>query len=236
MLSISPHTHDAVLPTLLSANALRLMPFERDVATSSSVKCISHIQLAGPGDSCLIHRCNLHHHHATVKSPEAALFGLIPSWACDARSATQNCVVHVTAIANKPAYRSALQQAQFCWLSVSYFLGTVWKNGREHTVRIQHIDDSPLHLAGIWSEWILDNGTPVLSFCLLTRNMDMQLQTLGIRLGQGMPQCYAAFDPGDLVGWLRLPVEQVLHILGEIKLPPLRITPHQTTDRSRHVT
>lgn len=236
MLSLSPHTHDAALPTVLSATALRLMPFERDVATSSELKSISHIHLAGPGDTCLIHRCDLNRTHETVAPSEAALFGLIPSWACDARSASQNCVVHVGAIANKPAYRSALQHAQFCWLSVAYFLGSVWKNGREHPVRIQRVDDTPLHLAGIWSEWVLDNGTPVLSFCLLTRDMDTQLQTLGVRLGQGLSQCYAAFNPCDLVDWLHQPVEQVLHTLGGIQLPPLRITPHQITDRPRYVT
>lgn len=236
MHSLKSNSIDAALPTAASATALRLMPFECVVPRTSEVKSISNFHLTGPGDTFLIHRLEVNHNQQKVAPSEAALFGLIPSWACDPRSATQNCVVHVSSISNKPAFRSALQQAQFCWLSVTYFLGSVWKNGRQHPVRIQRADSKPLHLAGIWSEWVFDNGTPVLSFCLLTRNMDTQLHAQGVRLGQGLPHCYAAFNPFDFVEGLHQPVEQLLLKLGEIKLPALHVTPHLITDQSRYVT
>ena len=217
------------------ATTLRFMPVERQVTNTTQVRCFSRHDLVGPGNHCLIHRGDDPENHRISQS-ELALFGFIPSWACDARSATQNCIVHVSSIANKPAFRSALHQVQFCWLAVEYFLGNIWKNGREHLVRIERADNNPLHLAGIWSEWMLDNGTRVLSFGLLTRDTDEQLQAHGFRLGQGSPQCYAVLTSSEKIDWTRLPFEETLRALAQTDLPQLRVIPHAVTDRPLYVT
>lgn len=214
----------------VSAATLRFMPSERHAPNSHQVHYLSRSRLVGPGGQCLIHRCVAEKAHHPGTQAETALFGFIPSWACDARSATQNCAAHISTIANKPAFRSALHQAQFCWLSVEYFLGSVWKNGREHVVRIERADNAPLYLAGIWSEWLIDNNTSLLSFGLLTRDPDSQLRAEGFRLGQGTPQCYAVSAPSDMINWSRLPFEEALHSLAQTDLPQFSITPHAVTN------
>ena len=234
MHALSYPSRESMIGSCLATTAWRFMPSERDPSNTSEVSTLQRNQLVGPGDHCVIHRRKLLDYTNVSHTAELALFGLIPSWACDARSAAQNCVAHIATIANKPAYRSALTNAQFCWLSADYFLGSVWKDGREQSVRIEHLDQAPLYLAGIWSEWTLESGTPVLSFCLLTRDTETQLKAQGVRLGQGLPQSYIILDPSHLKDWLCHSSDQSNTFFDTAHAPELRISPYPTHDRPSH--
>lgn len=215
---------------------LRLLPVERGLFSPQDMPTTSHNPLIGPGDRCSIYRKNLHCDEDRQNNAELAMFGLIPSWACDTRSAMQNCVVHVADVANKPSYRTALFNAQFCWISVCYFLGSVWKDGREQPVRIERADHQPLLLVGIWSEWVLNNATTLLSFCLLTRDSDSQLKAYGVRIGQGKSQCFAFLSSSGLLNCLDQPYQQAIDTLANTNLPALRVTPHIPAHRPSNVT
>lgn len=218
-------------------SAWRFMPSERDVLKKPNTPTVQRNEMVGPGDHCVIHRRKLIDYRNVSHTTELALYGLIPSWACDAHSATQNCVTHIATVANKPAYRSALNKAQFCWISVDYFLGSVWKDGREQPVRIEQLDQTPLYLAGIWSEWTLDSGAPILSFCLLTRDTETQLKAQGVRLGQGMSQSYVILSHSShRKDWLCNSFEQNSVILETIHTPELLISPYTSIERPRHAT
>jgi len=216
---------------------LRPPPLERGLFSPHDGISTSPPPLIGPGDRCKIYRNKFHHNNEDFhNNAELALFGLIPSWACDARSATQNCVVHVADVVNKPAYRTALFNAQFCWISVYYFLGSVWKEGREHPVRIERADQQPLLLAGIWSEWVLNSATTLLSFCLLTRDNDSQLKAYGVRICQGKSQCFAFLSSSNLLKCLDHPYQKAIETLANTNPPDLRVTPHTSTHRPINVT
>jgi putative SOS response-associated peptidase YedK len=133
--------------------------------------------------------------------------------------------VHIASVGNKPVYRSSFLQAQFCWLSVSYFLGSVWKEGREHLVRVEREDQQAFLLAGIWSEWVLESGSNLLSFCLLMRDSDIQLKAQKLRVGNHASQCYAVLSPEALSGWVDLPPKDAIETLSQLAFPKLRVLP-----------
>ena len=216
------------------ANNLKIMPVESTLNSNFTQPAATHSSLIGPGDLCMIHRNDTRSNKDRRNASEAALFGLIPSWACDSRSAKNNCLVHTATVSNKPVYRTAVINAQFCWVMASYFLGSVWKDGREHSVRIERADQQPFYLAGIWSEWSPNKATSLLSFCLLTRDNDSQLKSHGVRIGQSTSQCFAFLSPTDLRNWLDQPFPQAMEQLANTNYPDLRVTPYISSLRSSY--
>lgn len=236
MHAISYPSRKSIYDSCVSTTALRFMPSERDVSKALQRTAVQLSQLVGPGEYCYINRRAKIDNTNKSDTAELALFGLIPSWACDSSSAQKNCVAHLATIKNKPTYLNSLRNAQFCWLAVDYFLGSIWKDGREIAVRVEKLDQTPLYLAGIWSEWTLDSKTPVLSFCLLTRDSDAQLKRHGVRLGQGIPQSYVFLNPIHLRDWLNGSFEQNNIILEATDTAELLINPYLLQDRPCYAT
>jgi SOS response associated peptidase (SRAP) len=183
-------------------------------------------QLVGPGGRCEIHRRDRLNHGHLIGNPESALYGLVPSWASDTRCAKQNCIAPMSSVMKKPAYQSALRKAQFCWTTATYFVGSIWRDGREHIVHVKRADHEPLYLAGIWSEWQADHGPTLLSFSLFTREHDASLKSQHLRIGQGLEQCYALLEVGQLQCLLNQCSDSVFDFLLGKPIPTLEI---QTT-------
>lgn len=180
-------------------------------------------RLVGPGGRCEIFRRDLREKSHVRAYAEPAIYGLVPTWAYDSRCATQNCVAPMRSVINKPAYRAAFRKAQFCWTSAAYFIGSVWREGREEIVRVERADLSPLFLAGLWSEWQVDGGEPLLSFSLFTRDHGSDLKSQTIRVGYGMSQCYALLEPSQLVEWLDQSFETAFDFLHRSPIPSFRL-------------
>jgi len=235
MLSLGAFSQEATQGILNVPSGLRFMPAEHERHAAQEAPFVTRHALVGPGDSCKIFRqVKDPFHHPYLRADEA-VFGLIPSWACDSRSASQNCAVHVAAIANKPVYRSSFLHAQFCWLSVSFFLGSVWKEGREQLVRVEREDQESFYLAGIWSEWALASGSTVLSFCLLMRDCDMQLKAQRLRVGKNATQCYAVLSTETVAGWVDQPPQEAIETLTRLAFPKLRVLPYLQPHETSHV-
>lgn len=183
-------------------------------------------RLVGPGGRCTIYRRDLRDKGRVRAYSESALYGLVPTWAYDSRCATQNCVAPMGSVVNKPAYRAAFRKAQFCWTSAAYFMGSVWREGREHFVRVERADFSPLFLAGLWSEWQADGGAPLLSFSLFTRDHGEDLKSQTICVGHGLSQCYALLEPSQLVEWLDQSFETAFEFIHRTPIPSLRLDSH----------
>lgn len=206
--------------------APRFMPAHRGDVSHDALIALNHRQLVGPGGRCEIHRRDPQGHGHVFSQPELALYGLIPSWAYDARCATQNCIAPMGSVANKPAYRAALRKAQFCWTTASFFVGSVWREGREQIVHVERADHEPLYLAGLWSEWQVDHGQPLLSFSLFTRDHDEALKSQSLRIGHGLAQCYALLEPSQLMDWLSQSGHSAFEFLLSNPIPPVELHHH----------
>lgn len=101
-----------------------------------------------------------------------AVFGMVPHWG-DLKLARQTYNARTETVASKPSFRNAWKRNQFCIVPAENFYEPDYGSGKAVRWRIEHADDRPLSIAGIW-EWKADGpyGLPMLSFSMLTINAD----------------------------------------------------------------
>ncbi|HEX8906427.1 MAG TPA: SOS response-associated peptidase, partial [Longimicrobiaceae bacterium] len=95
-------------------------------------------------------------------------WGLIPSWAKDAKIGNKMINARAEGVAEKPAYRAAFQRRR-CLVPASGFYE--WKKAAGGKVPhwIHAADDQPLTFAGLWEIWRpVKDAEPVYTFTILT--------------------------------------------------------------------
>ncbi len=104
---------------------------------------------------------------------DLAVFGLIPSWAKDRSIGRHTYNARTETVAEKPSYRSAWHQRQFCLVPVERFFEPCWETGKAVPWSIHRQDGEPFTVAGIWDRWNdRATGEIVVSFSMLTINAD----------------------------------------------------------------
>ena len=100
------------------------------------------------------------------------LFGLVPHWATDTKitKSTYNCRSETAS--QKPSFREAFKRNQRCIIPVDAFYEPDWRSGRAVATRVEHVDGSPIGIAGLWSSWKDPKNGVVFSFTMLTINAD----------------------------------------------------------------
>lgn len=103
--------------------------------------------------------------------PHRASFGLVPHWARDKRIARQTCNARTETVAEKPSFRTAWKQRQFCLIPADSFYEPRYTDAT-HTERwrIHCRDRKPFALAGLWSRHRLAPDQWARSFTMLTIN------------------------------------------------------------------
>jgi len=101
-----------------------------------------------------------------------ACFGLIPRWARDMKIARSTYNARSETVAQKPSFRNAWQQGQFCLVPMMAFYEPSYESGRPVRWRIERADGAPFAVAAIWEAWRAPGSEVVLSFSLLTINAD----------------------------------------------------------------
>lgn len=98
----------------------------------------------------------------------ALRWGLIPSWAKDAKIASSTINARGDTVADKPAFRSAFKKRRCLVLADGYY---EWlKDGKAKLPHLYEMDDGrPFALAGLWERWGgPDGNTPVETCSLIT--------------------------------------------------------------------
>lgn len=104
---------------------------------------------------------------------DLALFGLIPSWAKDRSFGRRTYNARYETVAEKPSYRTAWRQRQFCLVPMERFFEPCWETGKAVPWSIYRQDREPFAVAGIWDRWTDQaTGESVASFSMLTINAD----------------------------------------------------------------
>ena len=102
-----------------------------------------------------------------------AAFGLIPSWSKDRTIGRRTYNARSETVAEKPSYRTAWRQRQFCLVPMTRFFEPCWETGKVVRWSIHRQDIAPFTVAAIWDSWT-DRATNeiVESFSMLTINAD----------------------------------------------------------------
>lgn len=98
----------------------------------------------------------------------AAVFGLIPHWARDAKLARHTYNARSETVHEKPSFRDAWRQAQHCIIAADAIFEPDWRSGRAVPTRISRADGQPMGIAGLWARWRSPDGTLVHSCTMLT--------------------------------------------------------------------
>lgn len=79
-------------------------------------------------------------------------WGLIPSWAKDARIGNRMINARAETLAEKPSFRTALRRRR-CLIPADGFYEWQMRNGRKQPVRFVAADDGVFAFAGLWESW-----------------------------------------------------------------------------------
>jgi putative SOS response-associated peptidase YedK len=150
-------------------------------------------------------------------------WGLIPSWAKDARIGNKMINARAETVVEKPAYRTAFQRRR-CLVPAGGFYE--WKRtaGGKVPHWIHPADGGALTFAGLWESWRPEKGAdPVHTFTILTTTPSADVAGIHDR----MPVIVA---PGDRDGWLdpEAPVADLLPLLRPAPDGYLRTHPVST--------
>ena len=133
----------------------------------------------------------------------ALRWGLIPFWAKDPAIGNRLINARAETVAEKPAFRAAYR-ARRCLVPASGFYE--WKKTAQgkQPYYITSSDGSVLAFAGLWEAWQPAEGSPILSFAIITTDANPMMQQLHERMPVILvPQAYeewlAARDPRNLL-------------------------------------
>lgn len=132
---------------------------------------------------------------------QLALFhwGLIPSWAKDAKLASSTINARGETLAEKPAFRTAFSRRRCLVLADGYF---EWKavGKKKQPLLFQLKSGQPFAFAGLWERWRGPEGTPPdsppLESCTIVTT---SANTLSANVHDRMP---VILDPADYDLWL----------------------------------
>ena len=128
-------------------------------------------------------------------SREAAMlrWGLVPFWAKDLKIGSQMINARAETVAEKPAFRSALQQRR-CIVPATGFFEWRGEPGRKQAFAITVPGRALFGFAGLWERWKPKDGTgaPVETFTIVTTDANASVAPIHDRMPVILPE--AAYD------------------------------------------
>jgi putative SOS response-associated peptidase YedK len=108
-------------------------------------------------------------------------WGLIPSWAKEAKMGFSMINARAETLMEKPAFRNIIAHKR-CLVPLDGFYE--WKNinGEKIPYRIQTTDQEIFSAAGLWEEWMAPDGTKVFTFTIITVEANDYMKKLHERM------------------------------------------------------
>jgi putative SOS response-associated peptidase YedK len=129
--------------------------------------------------------------HARRRYLVSFRWGLVPTWADDAKGAARMINARAETIADKPAYRTALQRHRCLIPADGFYEWRVDETGRT-PFYIHRADGGPLAFAGLWEGWRHPDGEWLRTCTIVTTRAAPHLEPLHPRMPIVMPA--AAWD------------------------------------------
>jgi putative SOS response-associated peptidase YedK len=101
---------------------------------------------------------------------EQMRWGLIPSWAKDAKIGSSLINARAETLAEKPAFRSAFKRRRCLIPADSFYEWAAGSGGRKQPMRVALASGEPFAFAGLWEEWTPRDGpdTPIRTCAIVT--------------------------------------------------------------------
>jgi putative SOS response-associated peptidase YedK len=143
---------------------------------------------------------------------EARLFkwGLIPSWAKDAKIGARLINARSETVSEKPAFRVAFKQRR-CIIPADGYYEWQRTEDRKQPYYFMMLDDQPFRFAGLWDRWEMPEGEFLETCTILTTDANEKTRDIHDR----MP---VILHPGDYDLWLDEDVRK-LDLLKELFRP-----------------
>ncbi len=113
-------------------------------------------------------------------------WGLIPSWAKDAKIGSRLINARAETAADKPAFRSAFKHRR-CLVPTDGFFEWVTTGGGKQPHHIRFTDRRPFAFAGLWERWTPAGGDPIDSCTILTTRPNKLISDLHDRMPVILP-------------------------------------------------
>lgn len=139
------------------------LPLRYNVAPTQMVAAIRCL----PGDGC--------RHFALLR------WGLIPSWADDAKIGNRLINARADTVASKPAFRSAFKQRR-CLVVADGFYEWHACDGKKQPYLIHRQDNRPFAFAGLWEHWRNPEGKEIESCTLITTDANDLMRPIHDRM------------------------------------------------------
>lgn len=97
-------------------------------------------------------------------------FGLLPHWATDEKFGRNTFNCRSETASSKPSFRSAWNKGQHCVIPTTAIYEPDWRTGKPVATRISRSDGGLLMVAGLWEQWVSEEGKNISSFTMLTIN------------------------------------------------------------------
>lgn len=108
-------------------------------------------------------------------------WGLIPFWADDPAIGNRMINARSETAASKPAFRAAFRSRRCLVLADGFFEWRKEGSGKQ-PYWIHRPGEEPFTMAGLWERWEPDEGDPVHTFTILTRDATEELRDLHDRM------------------------------------------------------
>lgn len=149
-------------------------------------------------------------HGSEGREPAAVRWGLIPSWAKDAKIAYSTINARSESVAEKPAFRAAFKRRRCMVFADGYYEWTGPKGNKQpHYIRFA--DGDPMLFFGLWESWKGPKDDPFdepLETCtIITTSSNEQLSAIHDRM-PSLTTC----DSGDIDLWLDPQFEDTEHL------------------------
>lgn len=124
-------------------------------------------------------------------------WGLIPSWAKEAKISGRLINARAETVAEKPSFRAAFQSRRCLVPADGFFEWTKAPGGKQpYHIRLTH--RGPFAFAGLWERWARDDAEPVESCTILTTEANGIMAPLHHRMPVILPvQRYSDWLEGD---------------------------------------
>ncbi len=157
-------------------------------------------------------------------------WGLIPSWAKDAKIGAQTINARVETVASKPSFRTAWKRRR-CLVPASGYYEWPVLGGIKQPYFIHPLDSPLFFFAGLWEQWRAPEGNTVLSYSIITRAAQGEITRLHDRMPLALePHVYGEWLFGDAahaqaIADNALPVSVAFHPVSRAVGNPRNDTP-----------
>lgn len=149
--------------------------------------------------------------HASRRHLVSFRWGLVPTWAADAKVGSHMINARMESIADRPAYRSAMQRRR-CIIPADGFYEWHTDAGVKTPYFIRRGDGRPLALAGLWEAWRTPNGGWLRTCVIVTGPADPRIAALH-------PRMPIALRPDAWAPWLDRDERRIDAVLGLLRRP-----------------